>query len=61
LSLTAVPRFSSQIQKSDAFADSHGFEKILVFYLPLKDGIELVRVVHGNRDLQQLFGEGFCG
>ena len=36
-----------------------GFEKILVFYLPLSDGIDLVRIVHGSRDLQRLFEEGF--
>mgnify|MGYP001170008620 CR=1 FL=1 len=40
---------------------SGGFEKILLFYFPLKDGIELVRVIHGGRDLEQLFTEGFFG
>jgi toxin ParE1/3/4 len=28
-----------------------GFEKTLVLYLPLLDGVEIVRVVHGSRDL----------
>jgi len=31
-----------------------GFEKLLVLYLPRDDGIEIVRVVHGSRDLQTL-------
>jgi toxin ParE1/3/4 len=31
-----------------------GFEKILIFYLPLADGIEILRVVHGSRNLQAL-------
>jgi toxin ParE1/3/4 len=35
-----------------------GFESIILFYLPLTEGIELVRVVHGNRDLDQLLTEG---
>jgi len=32
------------------------FEKYLIFYRPLRDGIEVVRVVHGARDLPTLFG-----
>lgn len=35
-----------------------GFEKIILFCFPLTDGIELVRVVHGSRDLEQLLNEG---
>jgi toxin ParE1/3/4 len=37
------------------------FEKILLFYFPLPDGVDLVRVVHGSRDLNALFDEGFFG
>lgn len=40
---------------------SGGFEKILLFYFPLQDGIDLVRVVHGSRDLAQILAEGFFG
>jgi plasmid stabilization system protein ParE len=32
-----------------------GFEKILLFYVPLKDGVDLIRVVHGSRDVERLF------
>jgi len=32
-----------------------GFEKHLVFYRPPKEGIEVVRVLHGARDLDLLF------
>jgi hypothetical protein len=28
-----------------------GFEKMLVLYKPLSSGIEVIRVVHGSRDL----------
>ena len=31
-----------------------GFEKILVLYLPMLDGLEIVRLFHGSRDLQVL-------
>jgi toxin ParE1/3/4 len=31
-----------------------GFEKILILYLPLLDGVEILRVVHGSRNLQAL-------
>jgi plasmid stabilization system protein ParE len=30
-------------------------EKYILFYLPLDAGIELVRVLHGARDLKNLF------
>ena len=36
-----------------------GFEKMLLFYFPLSNGVDLVRVVHGSRDLARLFDEGF--
>jgi toxin ParE1/3/4 len=38
---------------------SGGFEKILLFYFPLRDGVDLVRVVHGSRDLEMLLADGF--
>lgn len=31
-----------------------GFERILVLYLPLLDSVEILRVVHGSRNLQAL-------
>jgi toxin ParE1/3/4 len=40
---------------------SDGFEKILLFYFPLKNGADLVRVIHGSRDLERLLAEGFFG
>jgi plasmid stabilization system protein ParE len=32
-----------------------GFEKILAFYRPTDQGIEVLRVVHGSRNLLQFF------
>jgi hypothetical protein len=31
-----------------------GFETILILYLPLPDGVDILTVVHGSRNLQAL-------
>jgi toxin ParE1/3/4 len=31
-----------------------GFETMLILYRPLADGVEILRVVHGSRDLEAL-------
>ena len=31
-----------------------GFEKHLIFYRPVEDGIEIVRVLHGARDIARI-------
>lgn len=33
-----------------------GFDSFLIFYLPRKDGISIVRVLHGSRDWWSLLG-----
>jgi toxin ParE1/3/4 len=35
------------------------FKKYLVFYRPVADGIEILRVLHGASDFHGLLGEGF--
>lgn len=32
-----------------------GFERYLIFYRPEEDGVEILRVIHGARDLERLF------
>ena len=32
-----------------------GFERMLILYRPLTDGVDILRVVHGSRNLQALF------
>lgn len=39
------------------FHSVHGFRKYLIFYIPGSEGIEIVRVLHGARDLKTLFGQ----
>jgi len=51
----------TELQGIRRFPVSDGFESMLLFYFPLQDGIDLVRVVHGSRDLQRLLSEGFFG
>ncbi len=36
----------------------HGFENHLVFYRPIEDGIEIVRVLHGARDIDRELNAG---
>lgn len=33
-----------------------GFAEVLVFYRPVRGGIEVVRVLHGAREIEKLFG-----
>ncbi|MFN0105541.1 MAG: type II toxin-antitoxin system RelE/ParE family toxin [Bryobacteraceae bacterium] len=50
-----------ELQRMRRFPVSPGFEKIFLFYFPLEDGVDLVRVVHGSRELVHLLAEGFFG
>jgi hypothetical protein len=43
------------------FRLSSKFDKVILFYLPLPDGIELARVLHGNRDVEKLISDGLFG
>jgi toxin ParE1/3/4 len=45
------------LQEMRRFPVSDGFGKILLFYIPLPDGVDLVRVIHLSRDLERLFAE----
>ena len=50
-----------ELQGMRRFPVTDGFEAILIFSFPLQDGLDLVRVVHGSRDLERLLTEGFFG
>jgi len=50
-----------QLQGVRRFPVSDGFERLLLFYFPHQDGVELLRVVHGSRELERLLAEGFLG
>ena len=36
---------------------SFPFKNYIIFYLPLADGIEVLRIIHGSRDIKQVFDE----
>lgn len=31
-----------------------GFDRMLILYLPLESGVEILRVIHGSRDIQMI-------
>jgi len=33
----------------------NGFEKYLIFYVPVSDGVKIVRVIQGSRDIERIF------
>lgn len=58
LSLLALqPQMGRQRDELAPGLRSFPIGRHVVFYLPLHDGIELVRLLHGARDIDALFGE----
>jgi hypothetical protein len=49
----AIQATASQLSQMRIFRVSR-FERTLILYLPNADGIEVLRVVHGSRNLQAL-------
>jgi len=58
---TAFSVRKPELQNMRRFPVSDGFGKMLLFYFPLRDGVDLVRVTHGRRDLERLLAEGLFG
>jgi toxin ParE1/3/4 len=59
--LAGMPRMGIETSFSDS-EDSNlrrwrirGFENFLIFYRPMEDGIEVIRVLHGAREIERLF------
>ena len=42
-------------QAAIRFLEKKGFPKHLIFYRPIDHGIEVVRVLHGARDIEAVF------
>lgn len=58
---TAFPVRKPELQNMRRFPVSDGFGKILLFYFPMRDGVDLVRVMHASRDLERILAEGLFG
>jgi toxin ParE1/3/4 len=54
-----------QIGKSrdEIIIDLHSFpiKNYIIFYVPIEDGIEIYRVLHGSRNIEELFEDYFEG
>jgi len=53
----ALCKFSTQEAAQVRFWPIKGFEKCLLFYQPILSGIEIVRIIHGARDLAAILSE----
>src|SRR4051812_10707657 len=51
----AIPSTRLDLHGLRRFPIGGGFEMTLVFYFPLEAGIDVIRVLHGSRDLETLF------
>jgi toxin ParE1/3/4 len=55
LGMGTLRDYDNSTLKGMRFHLVRGFRKYLIFYIPRDDGIEVVRVLHGARDLEALF------
>ena len=50
----ARPRLNPALRGLRMFPVAAGFDSHLLFYRPIRDGMELVRVLHGARDIEAI-------
>jgi toxin ParE1/3/4 len=50
--------FASDMAEGIRVWPANGFRNPLIFYRPMNEGVEIVRVLHGARDIESLFHEG---
>jgi toxin ParE1/3/4 len=51
----ALCAFSSPVLRPIRRWPVNGFENWLIFYLPRRNGVEIVHLIHGARDIESLF------
>jgi toxin ParE1/3/4 len=56
--LATQPKMGRARHEISADLRSHPFRRYVIFYLPIKDGIDVVRVLHSARDVDTAFDEG---
>ncbi len=52
-----VRKFKNPRLRDVRFFPVSGFENYLIFYRPMADGVQVLRVLHGKRDVQTLLEE----
>jgi toxin ParE1/3/4 len=54
LALVNFPKMGISRDELNPGLRSHPVGNYLIFYFPLEDGIDIVRVIHGSRDIENL-------
>jgi toxin ParE1/3/4 len=55
LALADFPQIGTRRDELKAGLRSQPVGNYLIFYFPLEDGIDIVRVLHGSRDVDAIF------
>lgn len=55
LGLTDFPQMGTRRDELKAGLRSQPVGNYLIFYFPLEDGIDIIRVLHGSRDVDAIF------
>ena len=55
LALSDFPKLGVSREELKTDLRSHPVGNYLIFYFPLEDGIDIIRVLHGSRDIERLF------
>lgn len=53
--LSNYPLMGQEVPEFELGLRRHTMGSYLLFYRPLSDGIELIRVLHGSREIERLF------
>ena len=55
LALAKFPQMGTACDGLKAGLRNQSVGNYLIFYFPLEDGVDIVRVLHGSRDIERLF------
>lgn len=55
LALSGFPKLGASREELITDLRNHPVGNYLIFYFPLDDGIDVVRVLHGSRDIERFF------
>ena len=55
LTLADFPKMGVSRNEIKNSLRSHPISNYLIFYFPIEDGIDIIRIIHGSRDIERLF------